>query len=107
MVWVYLVLAILTEVAGTISMKLTEGFTKLVPSVSMVIFYILSLGLLGLALKKMDVSVVYAVWSGLGVAFIATIGVLWFQEPITALKLSSLALIVVGVVGLNLSGGVH
>ena len=107
MVWVYLILAILTEVAGTISMKLTEGFTKLVPSVSMVIFYILSLGLLGLALKKMDVSVVYAVWSGLGVAFIATIGVLWFQEPITALKLSSLALIVVGVVGLNLSGGVH
>ena len=88
-------------------MKLAEGFTKLVPSVSMVIFYILSLGLLGLALKKMDVSVVYAVWSGLGVAFIATIGVLWFQEPITALKLSSLALIVVGVVGLNLSGGVH
>ena len=107
MVWVYLILAILTEVAGTISMKLTEGFTKLVPSVSMVIFYILSLGRLGLALKKMDVSVVYAVWSGLGVAFIAVIGVLWFQEPVTALKLSSLALIVVGVVGLNLSGGVH
>lgn len=107
MAWLYLVLAILAEVAGTTSMKMSEGFTKLVPSLSVVVFYALSIGLLGLSLKKMDVSVAYAVWSGLGVAVIAVIGVMWFDEPVTALKLLSLALIVAGVVGLNIGDGVH
>jgi small multidrug resistance pump len=60
-----------------------------------------------LALKKIDVSVAYAVWSGVGTALIATIGVLWFKEPATALKLISLGLTIIGVVGLNLSGGGH
>ena len=67
----------------------------------------LSFGMLTLALKPIDVSVAYAVWSGVGTALIATIGVLWFNEPMTALKLISLALIIGGVVGLNLSGGPH
>jgi small multidrug resistance pump len=107
MAWLYLILAILAEVAGTTSMKMSEGFTRLVPSLSVAVFYALSIGLLGLSLKKMDVSVAYAVWSGLGVAVIAVIGVMWFEEPVTALKLLSLALIVAGVVGLNLDGGVH
>lgn len=107
MAWVYLVLAILAEVAGTISMKLTEGFTRLIPSISTAVFYVLSLGLLALTLKKINVSVAYAVSSGLGVAVIAVVGILWFKEPVTALKLASLALIVAGVVGLNLGGGVH
>jgi small multidrug resistance pump len=88
-------------------MKLSEGFTKLVPSILLFAFYALSLGMLTLALKRIDVSVAYAVWSGVGTALIATIGVLWFREPATALKLISLALIVIGVVGLNLSGGAH
>jgi small multidrug resistance pump len=107
MAWLYLILAILAEVAGTTSMKMSEGFTRLVPSLSVAVFYALSIGLLGLSLKKMDVSVAYAVWSGLGVAVIAVIGVMWFEEPVTALKLLSLALIVAGVLGLNLDGGVH
>ena len=107
MAWLYLILAILAEVAGTTSMKMSEGFTRLVPSLSVAVFYALSIGLLGLSLKKMDVSVAYAVWSGLGVAVIAVVGVMWFEEPVTALKLLSLALIVAGVVGLNLDGGVH
>jgi small multidrug resistance pump len=105
--WLYLILAILLEVSGTTCMKLSEGFTKLVPSILLFVFYTLSLGMLTLALKRIDVSVAYAVWSGVGTALIATIGVLWFREPATAVKLISLALIVVGVVGLNLSGGAH
>ncbi|MFY9609380.1 MAG: multidrug efflux SMR transporter [Blastocatellia bacterium] len=107
MPWIYLVLAIVLEVSGTTCMKLSEGFTKLVPSILLFMFYTLSLGMLTLALKKIDVSVAYAVWSGMGTALIATIGVLWFKEPMTALKLISLALIIIGVVVLNLSGGAH
>jgi small multidrug resistance pump len=63
--------------------------------------------MLTLALKRIDVSVAYAVWSGVGTALIATIGVLWFKEPATALKLVSLGLIILGVIGLNMSGGTH
>ena len=107
MIWLYLVLAILLEVSGTTCMKLSQGFTKLVPSILLFVFYTLSMGMLTLALKKIDVSVAYAVWSGVGTALIATIGVLWFKEPVTALKLISIGLIIIGVVGLNLSGGAH
>jgi small multidrug resistance pump len=106
MAWVYLMLAIVSEVAGTTSMKLSEGFTKPVWSVGILVFYGASLYLLTLTLKTMDVSLSYAIWAGLGTALIAAIGVLWFGEPLTALKVASLALIVAGVVGLNL-GGAH
>jgi small multidrug resistance pump len=107
MTWLYLALAILLEVSGTTCMKLSEGFTKVVPSTLLFVFYTLSFGMLTMALKKLDVSVAYAVWSGMGTALIATIGVLWFKEPVTALKIISLGLIILGVVGLNLSGGTH
>ncbi len=107
MTWLYLVLAILLEVSGTTCMKLSEGFTRMVPSILLVVFYTLSFGMLTLALKKIDVSVAYAIWSGVGTALIASIGVLWFKEPATAIKLISLALIIIGVVGLNLGGGTH
>ena len=107
MTWLYLALAILLEVSGTTCMKLSQGFTKLVPSILLFVFYTMSMGMLTLALKKIDVSVAYAVWSGVGTALIAAIGVLWFKEPVTALKLISLGLIIIGVVGLNLSGGAH
>jgi small multidrug resistance pump len=107
MSWLYLVLAILLEVSGTTSMKLSQGFTKILPSVLMFLFYGLSLSALTLALKKIDVSVAYAVWSGLGTALIASVGVLWLREPLNALKIISLLLIILGVIGLNLSGGVR
>jgi small multidrug resistance pump len=105
--WVLLILAILLEVIGTTCMKLSEGFTKLLPSVLMGVFYLLSLGALTLVLKKIDVSVAYAVWSGLGTALIAAIGILWFKEPVTASKMISIGTIILGVIGLNLSGGLH
>jgi len=107
MTWLYLALAILLEVSGTTCMKLSEGFTRMVPSILLVVFYTLSFGMLTLALKKIDVSIAYAIWSGVGTALIASIGVLWFKEPATAMKLISLGLIITGVVGLNLSGGAH
>ncbi|AHY47941.1 Membrane transporter of cations and cationic drugs [Rubrobacter radiotolerans] len=103
--WVYLVFAILAEVAGTTSMKASKGFTLLVPSVLIFVFYGFSLVLLTLSLKSLDVSVAYAVWSGMGTALIATIGILWFREPLGALKLASLVLIIIGVAGLNLGVG--
>ena len=102
--WVYLVCAIVLEVAGTTSMKLSEGFTRLGPSVAIFVLYGLAFTSLTLALKSFEVSVAYAVWAGLGVAMISLVGVVYFQEPLTALKLGSLLLIVAGVVGLNASG---
>src|SRR4030095_3853993 len=105
MIWLYLALAIVLEVSGTTCMKLSVGFSKLAPSILIFVFYTLSFVMLTMALRKIDVSVAYAVWSGVGTALIATIGVFWFNEPATALKLISLGLIILGVVGLNLGGG--
>lgn len=105
--WLFLAGAIALDVAGTISMKLSEGFTRLTPSILLFVFYAASFGVLTLALKKIEVSVAYAVWSGVGTAIIAAIGILYFHEAASALKLVSLLLIVVGAVGLNLSGVEH
>jgi len=101
--WLYLLLAILFEVLGTTAMKLSEGFTKTTPSIAMAIFYILSLVMLTLTLKKIDVSIAYAIWSGLGTALIAVIGIMVFGESLTPMKIASLALIILGVIGLQLS----
>lgn len=107
MSWLFLILAIGFEVAGTTCMKLSEGFTKLAPSIGLAVFYACSLALLTLALRRIDVSVAYAIWSGLGTALIAVIGIAIFREPLTALKVGSIVMIILGVVGLNLGGAVH
>ena len=103
--WIYLAFAIVLEVSGTTCMKLSQGLTKLIPSVLMLMLYGLSLGALTLALKKVEVGIAYAVWSGVGTALIATIGILLFKEAVTAFKILSLAFIIAGVAGLNLSSG--
>jgi small multidrug resistance pump len=105
--WLYLTLAILSEVAGTTCMKLSAGFTKSTPSMLMWLFYGVCFYFLTLSLKKVDVSVAYAIWSGVGTALIATLGVLYFREPITLLKIVGLAAIIAGVIALNISGGTH
>ncbi len=105
MSWLYLFLAIVTEVAGTTSMKVSDGFSRTGPSILIFVFYGVSLSFLTLALKQIEVSIAYAVWSGLGTALIATIGIVWFREPVTTLKMISLALIIAGVVGLQLASG--
>lgn len=103
--WLTLILAIVLEVCGTTCMRLSEGFTRRLPSVLLFFFYGLCIVALTLALKRIEVSVAYAIWSGLGTALIAVIGILCFRESLTALKAVSLVLIVLGVIGLNLGGG--
>jgi small multidrug resistance pump len=105
--WLYLTFAILSEVAGTICMKLSTGFTKTTPSVLMWLFYGICFYFLTLALKRVDVSVAYAIWSGVGTALIATVGVLFFREPVSILKAIGIVAIIGGVVALNMSGGTH
>ncbi len=102
--WFFLSAAIALEVAGTTSMKFSEGFTKLAPSVLLFMFYAASFVALTLALKKIEISIAYAVWSGAGTALIAAIGILYFREAATTLKLVSILLIIAGVAGLSLSG---
>ena len=103
----YLFMAIILEVAGTICMKLSNGFTKVIPSILVIILYLLSIVSLTFALKKIDVTIAYAIWAGLGTALTVPLGLLWFKEPVTALKMISLGMIIIGVIGLNLSGGLH
>ena len=102
--WVYLVVAIVFEVAGTTSMKLSFGFTKLLPSILIFVFYGMSFAAFTFALKGIDVSLAYAVWAGIGTLLIAVIGMAYFNESVSAVKLASIALIIIGVVGLHLSG---
>jgi len=102
--WIYLSFAIVFEVAGTTSMKLSDGFSRLLPSTLMVLFYIASFALMALALKRLEVGMTYAIWAGVGTALIAIIGVIYFKEPMSLVKTVSILLIIAGVVGLNLSG---
>jgi len=102
--WLYLAGAILFEVAGTTSMKLSQGFTRLTPSILIFVFYAVSFVSLTFAVQKIDMSVSYAIWSGVGTALIAVIGVYFFKESMTILKVASIILIIIGVTGLNLQG---
>lgn len=101
--WLPLMLAILLEVAGTTCMKLSMGFSRLIPSILIFVFYGLSFTALTYSLKKIDLSIAYALWSGIGTGLIVIIGFVYFKEQITPLKLASIALIMLGVIGINLS----
>ena len=104
MSWFLLFIAIAFEVAGTTCMKLSDGFSKLVPSVLLFVFYGISFAVFSIALKKgMNLSAAYAIWGGVGISLIAAIGIFYFKEPVTALKMGSIVLIIAGVIGLSLS----
>jgi quaternary ammonium compound-resistance protein SugE len=102
MAWLYLFVAGLFEVGWAIGLKYTEGFTRLMPSLLTVGAMILSLALLGLALKTLPVGTAYAVWTGIGAVGTAALGIYLFGEPATAARLASIGLIVAGIVGLKL-----
>src|SRR5882762_742807 len=104
MQWLFLLLTILSEVAGTTSLKFSQGFTRPLPALLVIVFYGLSFYLLSLTLKKMEVSIACAIWSGLGTALVTVVGILWFKEPAIAIKIISIGLIILGVIGLNLGG---
>lgn len=102
--WIYLAGAISLEVAGTLALSSTDGFTKPLPTAFVVLTYGVSFWLLALTLRELEVSLVYAVWAGAGTAAIAIIGMSLLGESVSALKLGSIALVISGVVGLNLAG---
>jgi small multidrug resistance pump len=99
-----LTFAIAVEVAATISLRESDGFTRPIPSAIVVVGYALSFYLLSLILRELSVGTTYAIWAGAGTAAIAVIGIVALGEPATAVKLVSIALIIAGVIGLNLSG---
>ena len=104
-VWVLLTFAIVAEVAGTFSMKLSQGFAVWQWTVALAVCYAVSFYLLALVLKHIEVGIAYAIWAGAGTALVALIGIAVFNESMTAVKVFSLAAIVAGVVGLHLSEG--
>jgi small multidrug resistance pump len=103
MCWIWLFVAILLEVAATVFMKLSNGFSKLVPTLIMALLYGISFFPLAIALKKMEVSTAYAVWSAVGTALVTMIGMFLFKETMSMLKVFAIALIILGVVTLNLT----
>jgi small multidrug resistance pump len=100
--WVILGLGIVFEVLGTICMKMADGFTKLLPSVFVFLFYGLSLVSLVFVLKKMEVSIAYAIWASLGIVLIAVIGMVFYKEPVSVARIISILLIIAGIFGLEL-----
>lgn len=105
MAWVMLAIAIAAEIVATTSLKQSEGFSKLWPSVITVVGYVIAFWLVGQALKTIPVSVAYAIWSGVGTAVVAAIGMAFLGESVSVMKVGGIAMIVAGVVALNIGGG--
>ena len=103
MAWVLIVIAGVLEMAWTVGMKYSEGFTKLVPSIFTGVSLVVSFACLTIGIKSLPVGTAYAVWTGIGAAGTAVLGIILFHEPATALRIGSLAMIVVGIVGLKLA----
>ncbi len=102
MAWIILLIAGIFEVGWAIGLKYTDGFTRLWPTVGTVIAMVLSVVLLGLAVKSLPVGTAYAVWTGIGAVGTAALGIVLLGEPATVGRLASLGLIVAGIVGLKL-----
>lgn len=103
MAWFLLIVAGLFEVGWAIGLKYTEGFTRLWPSLGTAAAMLVSLGLLGLAMKSLPVGTAYAVWVGVGAVGTVILGVVLFGEPMGTLRLVSVVLIIAGLVGLKLA----
>lgn len=103
MSWIYLISAITFEILGTTLMKLSDGFSNVKYAIAMLIFYVLSLSMLTLALKKLEIGIAYAIWSGVGIVLLSIIGVIFFKESINLPKIIFVSFILIGTIGLNLS----
>ena len=101
--WLLLAASVLAEVLGTIALRHADGFTRLIPALLTAALYALAIWLMALSVRQLDVGVAYAVWAGAGTALIAIIGMLAFGESAHALRLLGIAMIIAGVVTLNLS----
>ena len=105
MAWVVLFVAGVLEIVWAVGLKYTEGFTRLWPSVATGIAMIGSMALLGVALRTLPLGTAYAIWTGIGSVGTAVLGIVLFREPATAIRLSCIALIVAGIIGLKLASG--
>lgn len=103
MAWVYLFCAIVFEILGTTALKMSNGFSTLLPSILTIVFYTVCFVVFSQALKSIEVGIAYAIWCGLGIFIIALIGIVFFHETISVIKIISLLLIIIGCIGLKLA----
>ena len=103
MCWLYLILAILFETIGTTALKMSNGFSVLLPSIGTVVSYVLCFVFLSFALKTIDMSIAYAIWGAFGILLISVIGMMFFNETVSVIKVVSIILIIIGTVGLKLA----
>ncbi|MDB5842502.1 MAG: small multidrug resistance protein [Herminiimonas sp.] len=101
--WIILILAGLFEIGWAIGLKYTEGFTRFWPSAGTVLAMIVSMGLLGIAMRSLPVGTAYAVWVGVGAVGTVILGIILFDEPSNMLRLLSVGFIVAGIIGLKLA----
>ena len=107
MAWLLVIVAGLLETGFAVCLKLSHGFSRLWPNVDFCIFALVSFGLLTLSLRKLDVGPAYAVWTGIGAAGTAIYGMVFLGDVVSTLKIVSISLVILGVVGLQLSGSAH
>jgi quaternary ammonium compound-resistance protein SugE len=103
MAWILLIVAGLFEIAWAIGMKYTDGFTRPLPTAATVAAMVISVWLLGIAMKTLPVGTAYSVWVGVGAAGTVILGIILFKEPANALRLASIALVIAGIVGLKVA----
>lgn len=101
--WIILVIAGILEIGWALGLKYTEGFTKLWPSVFTIAAIVVSMCMLGLAMRTLPVGTAYAIWTGIGIVGTAIAGIFWLGEPVSAVRLVSILLILIGIAGLKLS----
>ena len=99
----FLTMAILFEVSGTLMLKFSNGFKIILPGILFIIFYAISFYFLSIALKEIDIGIAYAIWCAVGMTLVAILGIVLFHEPVTLIKILSIIFIIIGTVGLKLS----
>lgn len=103
MAWILLIVAGLFEIAWAIGLKYTDGFTRPLPTAGTIAAMVISVWLLGIAMKTLPVGTAYSVWVGVGAAGTVILGIILFKEPANALRLASIALVIAGIVGLKVA----
>lgn len=103
MSWILLFLAGAFEIAWAVGLKFTHGFTRPLPTAFTIIALVVSVGLLGMAAKTLPIGTAYAVWTGIGAAGTVICGMLFLGDPVTAMRVGSIGLILAGVIGLKLA----
>jgi len=107
MAWILLSIAIAAEIFGTLSLKASDGLSKLMPSLGVLLGYATAFTLMAMSLKKLDVGITYAIWSGVGIIGAAIGGVVFFDQHLSRMTMIGMAIIITGVIIMNLGGASH